>query len=154
MAKLLGGYDVRHRIVLRTWHDHSRGWRSRWLRRICKTDVIHITLQVGEMSYHCDRWRSGWIPTYPLWSAYKKSGVYSLHRELDLGFTMVPVRNNYPQSNTLNTMLKYFFGVGKNENCGSAIRQALGDNGFNVPDFITAPLDIMEYVDDHYRIFR
>jgi hypothetical protein len=79
--------------------------------------------------------------------------VYSLHRELYLGKTTNPVHNVFPVSNTISTMTKYFFGVGQNNNCGSAIRKALNDNGFNVPEYITAPLDIMEYVDDHYRIF-
>lgn len=143
-----------NKIVLRTWHDNSRGWRTRWLRHICKTDVLHITLQIGDLSYHCDRWRSGWLPTYPLWSAYQKSGVYTLHREIPLGSIRTPVRKVYPTSSTFQTMLRYFFGVGPNNNCATAVRHALNDNGFNVPEYITAPLDLMEYVDDHYRIFR
>lgn len=142
------------RMILRTWHDHSRGWRSRWLRQICQTDVIHITVQIGDQSYHCDRYRSGWYPTYPLWAAYEKSQTYTLHRQVYLGQVKKPVLNEYPLGNTLSTMMYYFFKIGSNHNCATAVRSVLNDNGLNVPDYITAPLDLMEYVDDNYRFLR
>ncbi len=142
------------RMILRTWHDHGRSWRSRWLRQICQTDVLHITIQIGEKSYHCDRKRSGWYPTYPLWASYEKSGYYTMHRQLYLGQVKNPVFNDYPVGSTLSTMQKYFLGSGKNKNCVTAVRNILNDNGFNVPDSITAPLNLMEFVDDNYRILR